>query len=94
MTVEELHNRMSLGEFRRWAMFLSEEPTVGERIDLVGGIIASTLANINRGKTSKVYVPTDFMPIAARQREAAEDALSEEEFAALQLKKFRAAMGG
>lgn len=94
MTVEELHSRMSLGEFRQWARFLAEEPTVSERVDLVGGIISSTIANVNRGKSSKAYVPSDFMPIAARQREAAEDALTDEEFAALQLKRFRAAMGG
>lgn len=54
MTVEELHARMSVGEFRRWAQYLSEEPTIGERVDLIGGIIASTIANVNRGKSSKV----------------------------------------
>lgn len=85
---------MSLGEFRRWATYLAEEPTLAERVDLIGGVITSTIANVNRGKSSKSYTALDFMPIALKLRESVEETMSEEAFSALQLRKFRAAMGG
>lgn len=38
------------------------EPFGEERADLRMGILAATIANVNRGKKGKSYKPTDFMP--------------------------------
>ena len=40
---------------------------IGElRADLRAGIVASTLANIHRGKNREAYTPQDFMPYIVR----------------------------
>ena len=46
------------------------EPFGEERADLRAGIIASTIANVNRGKKGRLSKPTDFMPFwkAAEER--------------------------
>ena len=38
------------------------DPMGGEREDFRSGIIAATIANVNRGKGSKPFEPSDFMP--------------------------------
>lgn len=38
------------------------DPMGGEREDLRSGIIAATIANVNRGKDSSPFEPSDFMP--------------------------------
>ena len=53
---------MSSTEFLEWSVFYSMEPFGDERGDLQAGIIASTVANANRGKNSKPYSPKDFIP--------------------------------
>lgn len=49
--------------------FYRLEPFGDERADLRAGIVASTVANSNRGKRGKITKATDFMPF----RTAAED---------------------
>lgn len=93
MTVEDLHAKMSIGEFNGWIRFMADEPLLPDRIDLMGGVVASTLANINRGKTTKPYSFQDFMPVAKRMREQEERALSDEQFATRQMAAFFMAMG-
>lgn len=71
MTVAELEDRMSLAEVSRWARFEADEPFLSTRIDLAGGIVASVVANVNRGKGSPPYDALDFMPLLGQQRERA-----------------------
>lgn len=43
-------------------VFAQFEPWGESRADLRAGIIASTIANVNRRKGKKAYKPVDFMP--------------------------------
>jgi hypothetical protein len=71
MTVAELEDRMGAGELARWALYEAEEPFLPARVDLVGGMVASTMANIHRGKTTPPFEPVDFMPFARAAADAA-----------------------
>jgi len=53
---------ISSGQFAEWLAFARLEPFGEERDDLRMGIIASTIANVNREKGKKPYSPRDFMP--------------------------------
>ena len=53
MTGNELHEAMR---------YAGEEPYGEERADLRAGIVASTIANVNRGKGVRAFKPSDFMP--------------------------------
>jgi hypothetical protein len=48
--------------FQEWREYDRLEPFGEERGDLRAGIIASTIANANRGKKTKPFKPADFMP--------------------------------
>ena len=48
-------------QFAEWMAYAKLEPFGEERADLRAGIVASTIANVNRGKNQKPYKPTDFM---------------------------------
>ena len=45
-----------------WQIYEAIEPFGEQRADLRAGIIASTIANVNRGKGQKAFTATDFMP--------------------------------
>lgn len=62
MTVGELLSRVSSAELTEWMAFDLVDPFGAERADLRAGIVASTIANVNRGKGKKAYSPKDFMP--------------------------------
>ena len=47
-----------------WQAEYQREPWGEFRIDLAGGVIASTLANVNRGKDSAAFTPVQFMPFS------------------------------
>ena len=51
-----------LSLFYEWMDYASRNPFGEERADLRAGIIAATIANANRGKGSKRFKPSDFMP--------------------------------
>lgn len=68
MSRRQLLASMSSRELTEWQMFYHIEPFGGERADLQAGIVASTIANVNRGKGSKVFSPADFMPFAEKPR--------------------------
>lgn len=74
-TVGQLSEEISDKELHEWMAFYRLEPFGDERADLRAGIIASTVANANRGKRGPVRKPTDFMPFrdAAEQRRKALD---------------------
>lgn len=67
-SVRELLQRVDSLELAEWVAFNSIDPIDGRwRGDLQAGIVASTIANCNRTKTSKTYSPLDFMPMHDKQ---------------------------
>ncbi len=66
MTRDELLDRMTAEEFYQWYMLEQLEPFGEYGAWLRTGVIASTLANINRGKDTSPFAPLDFMPEAYR----------------------------
>jgi hypothetical protein len=77
---------MTSPQFAEWMAYSRLEPWGEERDDLRMGIVASTVANVNRSKDRKPYKPTDFMPSF--------EPVSEEEQVAALLAKARKALGG
>ena len=53
---------MDSKEFDLWIKYAELEPFGEERADLRAGIIASTIANVNRTKKDKPFQASDFMP--------------------------------
>lgn len=45
-----------------WLAYAQVEPFGEERADLRAGIVAATVANVNRAKGTPAAKPTDFMP--------------------------------
>lgn len=64
-------------EFYEWMILEKIEP-FGEYGDyLRAGIIASTIANVNRGKDTKAFKPQDFMPkFEAEKQQGPQDFLA------------------
>ncbi len=52
---------MSSSEFTQWMAFYGIEPFGAQRDNLHAAIIASTVANVHRGKNQKAIPPTQFM---------------------------------
>lgn len=73
-------------QFAEWMAYSKLEPWGEERADLRAGIVASTIANSNRGKGQKPYKPQQFMPSF--------EPVSDEERVAQLLAKARKALGG
>ena len=61
---------MDSRELSEWVAYDSIEPIGDIRMDLVGGVVASTLANCHRGKNQSAFRPLDFMPIQKQSKEA------------------------
>ena len=62
MSVKQLLQTLDSKEISEWAAYYSIEPFGHFRsADLPAAIIASTLANCNRTKSSKMFTPKDFM---------------------------------
>jgi flagellar basal body rod protein FlgC len=79
-TVEELLDRISSRELSEWMAFYQVEPWGTEPADMRAGIVASTIANVNRDpkKQRKPYHPSDFVVTwGAREKpeQTAEDQL-------------------
>lgn len=62
MPAGELLARMSSHELSEWMAFYQIEPFGLAPADLRAGIVASTIANANRGKDAKAFRPEDFVP--------------------------------
>ena len=56
-------------QFAEWMAYSTLEPWGEERDDLRMGIVASTIANVNRGKNSKPLKPQDFIPSFEQETE-------------------------
>jgi len=52
-----------------------------ERDDFRAGIVASVIANVNRGKGAKPFTPQDFMPRPAEKKAAPPKQPAEEQIA-------------
>lgn len=76
---------MSSSEFTEWIAFYELEPQGEWRADLRAGIIASTIANVNRSADSEALTPKDFMPFERTDEEPEVDARAE---ALEQIKRF------
>ena len=61
-TVRELLARIDSLELSEWIEYYKTDPFGNARSDLQSGVIAATIANVNRGKNSQSYTPMDFMP--------------------------------
>ena len=55
-------SQISSRQFSEWIAYQNIEPFGEWRADLRSGIIASTIANANRGKKQTAVKPSDFMP--------------------------------
>jgi hypothetical protein len=53
---------MRPSELGTWIALYAVDPWGEQRADLRTGILASTMANIHRGKGSQAFSPADFMP--------------------------------
>lgn len=71
-TVDELLGRISARELSEWMAYAQVEPFGEKRADLRAGIVASTMANIHRGKR-QAFKPDDFMPEFERTEQAPEE---------------------
>lgn len=60
---------MSYGEFLDWEKFFLVEPPLPERVDLMGALVTSTIANVNRSKSRKPYSVEDFLIIKGLLRQ-------------------------
>jgi len=68
MSVAKAQEQISSREFAEWIAYSTIEPFGEERADLRAGIIASVIANVNRGKGHAPYKPRDFMPTFGESR--------------------------
>jgi hypothetical protein len=61
-TKAELLSTLSSYELHEWLLFYQINPFGIFRADIQAGIIASTIANVNRGSNTKEFTPEDFLP--------------------------------
>lgn len=62
MTRAELMQRMSAAEFIEWRLLEQIEPFGDRRSDVQVGLLCALIANIHRGKDTRPYTITDFVP--------------------------------
>lgn len=64
MTVSDLLRRIDSRELTEWAAFYALEPWGTDADDMRAGIVASTIANVNRDpkKQRRPFQPSDFIP--------------------------------
>ena len=74
-TLQELEESCTAHEFALWMALYEAEPWGPVREDMAAGVIASTIANVNRGKDQAAFKPLDFMPLI-KQPEKQEEATS------------------
>lgn len=84
--MDRMLSEISSRAFAEWMAYSRLEPWGEDRDDLRMAIVASTIANTNRGKNQKPYKPADFMPSFEPE--------TEEQAQARLLAKARSALGG
>lgn len=67
-TVREMLATMSSYELTLWRAFDVLEPVGDWRHDLGHAVVASTMANIHRGKNTQAMPHRDFMPLAPKPK--------------------------
>lgn len=94
MTVGELLGRIGSRELTEWMAYYALEPFGAERGDLQAGIVAATVANVNRDKKKQrePFTPQDFMPDWEKSARKREGRSMEELLAKVQ--ELNAAFGG
>ena len=73
MTVRELLARIDSHELSEWIEYYKTDPFGNARSDLQSGIVAATIANVNRGKNTQSYQPSDFMPLQEKPKQEESD---------------------
>jgi len=68
-SIRELLARFDVWELSEWEAFYMLEPFGPGFESLRAGIIASTIANVNRGKETKPFIPSDFVISYKKERE-------------------------
>lgn len=58
--------RIDSRELAEWMAFYRIDPWGGQRTDIGAAVVASTVANVNRGK-GRSFTPSDFMPRFGRK---------------------------
>ena len=86
--VDAMLAELDAQELMRWLGYHQLEPWGEERADLRAGIVASTIANVHRGKGKAPFRVRDFMP---RFRKAVKQ--TPEQMAAILTMAAKAAMG-
>lgn len=64
MSVRRAQAEIDSAEFGEWIAFYSLEPFGDRTADYRAGVVASTIANVNRGKDTPAFGPVDFIPWA------------------------------
>ena len=59
--------------------YYSLDPFGEVRGDLQAGIVASTIANVNKGKNGRAFTPDDFMPLIKKPDQSEGDMLAQME---------------
>lgn len=62
MSVARCQREVSSAEFAEWIAYYTVEPFGEQRADLRSAIIATVIANVNRGKGQRPFKTDDFMP--------------------------------
>ena len=60
--MKELLGEIESRELSEWMAFDLVEPIGGRRGDIHAGVVASTIANVNRPKERRPYTVADFVP--------------------------------
>lgn len=81
--IGELQERVSSHDFAEYWAHFQLEPWGTEREDLRSGIVASTIANVNRDKKKRArpFLPSDFIPKVELERVTDDDEELDEEAA-------------
>ena len=67
--------RISSRELTEWGVFYGLEPFGEHRADLRAGVVAATVANVNRDKKQKPYKPEQFLLFREKPKQTWEDQL-------------------
>lgn len=89
-TVDELSRSLSSLELAEWMAFDRLEPIGGPGADFRAGIVASTVANVARGKRGKAFSPADFMPAHRREKKLAWENIGLDQQARIVAERLRA----
>jgi hypothetical protein len=71
--VRELLARIDSRELAEWMVYYGLDPFGDVRGDLQAGIVASTIANANKGKNGRAFTPADFMPLIKKPDQSEND---------------------